>query len=413
MRVLLIALINTHGTWVPLNLLYLAGTLDANGIDCTVVDQSIVGTNGVFKEVYEGQYDIVGLSVLTDIRWGAFDMARVVRKLSPRSKIVMGGVHATLMPEQCKKYCDVVIKGDGEGPFLDLCQGKEPRPRFLPIDEIPFPAWHKIDLFRYPARGVSKYDRRRVNGIKLHKTPRISIQATRSCQSHCRFCSSWYVQGPYRMRSPKLVVDEMELLYNRGIRSFYFNDDSFYLDRTVGIDFCRELIRRDLEVAFHIETRADVLDLEYARWLKAAGCYRVQVGVETGSDAILAQMHKDTDTEAVYEGIRNCRKAGLRVEALMIIGNEGETDETIEETRRFLRKAKPHTVTSTWDGLLLFPGTAVYRRAVKEGMITDAFWDTREKIKAYKFTPEQLHKWNARIASYTMLSRLRYWVRQL
>jgi hypothetical protein len=133
--VLLIAL-PTMGKWTPLNLMCLAGMLDRHGIDCTIVDTNIVGERGVRAEIDRG-YGIVGLSVMSPARWVAFDTATLIRRRSPRSLIVMGGVHATLMPEQVQKHCDVVIKGDGEAPFLDLCQGKEPIERFLPIDDLP------------------------------------------------------------------------------------------------------------------------------------------------------------------------------------------------------------------------------------------------------------------------------------
>lgn len=216
------------------------------------------------------------------------------------------------------------------------------------------------------------------------------------------------------MRDPARVVDEMELLYERwGIQHFYFNDDSFYLDKNKGIAFCTEILQRGLRVAFHIETRADILDLEYVTALKEAGCYRVQLGVETGSAFILSAMHKSTDTEAIYRGIQNCREVGLKTDANIIVGNEGETDETIEETRKFLRRANPNTVSSTWQGLLLFPGTAVYRKALKEGLISEDFWDTRESCKTYKFSPEQIRRWNARVVSYRLIPRLRRWLKLL
>jgi len=406
-KVLLIAL-PTFGMWTPLNLLYLAGMLENHGIDCTIVDWNTEGCSGVIKEICK-KYDIVGLSVLTSTRWNSFDTAALIREYSPESLIVMGGVHATLMPEQCQKYCDVVIKGDGEAPFLDLCQGKKPLERFLPINSLPIPAYHKIDLSKYPGRGYSKYDFRKANGVNIHGVPRVSMQATRSCTSHCRFCSSPKVQGEYRMRDPCRVVGEMGYLYVRyGIRHFYFNDDSFYLDRDRGIEFC-ELVARKLKVAFHIETRADVLDLEYAIALKRAGCYRVQVGLETGSPEVLGRMSKSIDLDAIRDGIQNCKKAGLRVDANLIVGNEGETDETIEQTRKFLKNANPTTISSTWNGLLLFPGTAVYRKAIKEGLITDDFWETREECKVYKFSPEQIGQWNHRVYTYKFIPRLRYW----
>jgi radical SAM superfamily enzyme YgiQ (UPF0313 family) len=111
-------------------------------------------------------------------------------------------------------------------------------------------------------------------------------------------------------------------------------------------------------------------------------------------------MGKSTNVDAIYNGIQACKKVGLRVDANLIVGNVGETDETIEETRTFLREADPDTISSTWRGLLLLPGTAIYKRAKKEGLIDDNFWDTREGCRTYKYSKEQIEKWNRRIMTY-------------
>jgi anaerobic magnesium-protoporphyrin IX monomethyl ester cyclase len=402
-RVLLIALPNPESIWMPLNLLMLAGMLEKHGVDCTLVDWGISGRDAVEREIKK-QYDIVGLSVLSTTRWDAFDTASLIRKLSPKSQIVMGGVHATIMKEQTLKHCDVVIKGDGEGPFLDLAQGKDPVERIIPLDDLPFAGWSKIDLWKYPGKGHTKHDRRRANGVDIFHLPRVSLQTSRSCRSHCRFCSSFWVQGPYRQRSPVKVVDEMEMLYAQGMKSFFFVDDSFYLDKSKALEFCAEILRRGLKVAYRVQTRSDVLDKEYTEALGESGCYNVAIGVESGADAILNIMHKSSDTLTTLESIENCKKAGIRVQALMIVGNEGETDETIQQTKRFLRKAKPSILGASWDGLMLFPGTSIYQKAVKEGLIDDSFWDTREKIRSYKYPKEQIMKWASDISRYSFRS---------
>jgi anaerobic magnesium-protoporphyrin IX monomethyl ester cyclase len=399
-NVLLIALPNNSMKWTPLNLLSLAGTLEDNGIDCKVVDSNI---ENVYPEIRKN-YDIIGLSVLSNTRWDAFDLATDIRKLC-KSKIVMGGVHATLMPEQCIKYCDVVIKGDGESPFLDLCQGREPVEKVLPIDSLRT-AYNKIDLFKYPGKGFTTHDFRKAGGIDIKNSPRTSIYSSRSCNSHCRFCSSFYVQGKYRMRDPKKVVDEMESL--KPINHFYFIDDSFYLDKEKGLEFCREIIDRNLKVAFHIQTRADILDLEYVTELKRAGCYYISIGVETGSEKVMEGLHKSTGVNSAEMAIRNCNKVNLRTEALLIVGNEDESDESIEETRGFLKKVKPTTASSANRGLMILPGTAVYQRALKEGQITEDFWETRTPVKTYKFSQEQIDKWRKRVHTYSFLNNLRW-----
>jgi anaerobic magnesium-protoporphyrin IX monomethyl ester cyclase len=395
-------------TFTPLSLLCLAGMLTANGVECKVVDGNIEGYDAIVKEI-KRDYPIVGLSCMTARRWDVFDTAVLIKELSPRSTVVIGGVHASLMPEQCKKYADVVIKGDGEAPLLDLCQGKEPKERVIPLDELPFPDYDKVNLKSYRGYAFRRNDFRKMNGIAIRKSPMVLIQASRSCTSHCRFCSSFYIQGKYRVKNPVRMADEIELLYNKGLVNFYFADDAFYLDKDLGIKFCQEIDRRKMKIVFHIQTRADAINDEYAYWLKRAGCYRVQVGLESGSDLILQKMHKSIDIETIHNGIKSCKKYGLYIQVCFILGNEGETDETIEETRKFLKRVNPEILSTAKHGLLLFPGTAVYREAVKEGMISEDFWDTRESLRSYKFPQEQIDKWIKRTHTYNFDSSIRYY----
>lgn len=328
--------------WPPLNLLCLAGMLKDNGIECKVIDEHISGRDELMREIRRG-YPIVGISCMTAHRWDVFDTALVVKRISPRSTVVIGGVHASLMPEQCAKYADVVIGGDGEGPLLDLCQGKEPRERFIPLDELPFPDYDKVNLKTYRGYALKRFDRRKMNGIDIRRNPTMLVQASRGCNGHCRFCSSFYIQGKYRVKNPVRLADEIELLYAKGMVNFYFADDAFYLDKTLGIRFCQEIDSRRLHIAFHIQTRADAIDDEYAYWLKRAGCYRVQVGLETGSEILLKTMHKSESLDSIYQGIRVCQNHGLHTQVGFIVGNEWETDETIEETRRLLKKLNPRS----------------------------------------------------------------------
>lgn len=365
---------NTNGgnRWLPLQFTSIA-------TDNTTIADINLG-HDIVGEIKKG-YDIVGLSVLSSSRWDAFDTARLVRKLSPKSVIVMGGAHATAMPDNCKKHCDIVVVGDGESAFRDVCEGRDPVSTPTNLNNV----WQRYDLV----------------DPRLYR--RVAIQATRGCRYKCRFCSSWWTQGEYRMREPSKVAWEIKkVLMVYSLRDFYFNDDSFYLDKEKAIEFCGLI--DGLRIRFHIETRADIIDKEYAEALKRAGCSKVQVGLESGSPEI----RTGKSVDSTYNGIRACKDAGLKVDANLIVGNEGETDETIEETRRFLKLADPDSISTTRHGLLLFPGTAIYQRAKRDGDIDDEFWESRTPFKTYKYSQEQIDRWNRRIYSFKPKIYLRY-----
>jgi anaerobic magnesium-protoporphyrin IX monomethyl ester cyclase len=386
----------------PLNLLYLAGMLEHHGIRCDVVDGNLEGWTGVHNAIRRA-YDVIGVTAITHSRWKSFAVCTMARKLSPKSMTVLGGVHASVLPEQCRRFADVVVQGEGEQQLLDICRGKHPAGDMVPIDSIPFPAWEKIDIRRYPGRGLTKHDPRSFNGVKLSTSPRISVMASRSCTAHCTFCSSWWVQGPYRMRDPRLVVDELEFLTLRGARHFRF------VDARKALEFCAEVARLGLRIAYQVQTRADALNQDLVEALRDSGCYLIALGVETGNDTLLEGLHKSIDTAEVERVMRMCRRVGVRVEANMIVGNIGETDRTIDDTRRFLRRTKPAVVVAT-GGLAIFPGTAIYQRALKERKITAEFWDSTIPFMIYDFSPQQIARWVVRVKGYNMFMLLKYYL---
>lgn len=409
MRILLInpsnTTLNEHCT-PPLNLLYLAGTLETNNIDCQIVDGNITGEKSVEDAIKTG-FDIVGITCMTNTRWKSFDTATKVRRLS-KSKIVLGGIHPSVMPEQCKKFADIVIAGDGERQFLDVCINETPKKQTLSIDDIPSPAWHKLDLWKYKGRGLTRHDPRPFNGVWIAREPRILIQASRGCTSHCTFCSSWWIFGKYRVRNPIKVVDELEKLYSNGFRNFYFVDDAWYLDREKARLFCTEILKRKMKIAYFILTRIEGIDKEMAELLRESGCYSIAIGVETGSEEIMESLHKSASVEETEKVAKICREVGLNFVAFIIVGNVGETSQSIEQTRNLMKRIKPHSIASA-EGLMILPKTALYQQALREGEISEDFFESREPCKIYKYNPEQIKKWRDRICTYNLIPAIRHY----
>lgn len=399
----------------PLGLLYLAGMLEKNGIDCTLIDGCISDERAI-EEAIEKKPKYVGIQALTPNRHRALDLAKKAKVLSPQSQIIMGGVHPTIMPEQIKSYpfVDHVVKGEGELGIMSIAKGGEAVEAQMDIDSIPEPAWEKVNLKKYPARGRTKYDFGRINGVWIHFEPRVSVIFSRGCPAHCSFCSTWWIWKKYRVRTPQLMVDELGNLVERWkIRHFAFADDVFSTDREKTLRLCREIVGRKLKIAWHATTRVDALDEELVEAMKEAGCYALSLGVETGSAAILQKIHKSTDIETGERAIRLCRKVGIHTTALLIIGYMGETEETVRETRDFLRRCKPNSVSAA-GGLWIFPGTAVYQKAKAQGLIDDSFWLARKPFITYYGEHDQatLDHFQDIIWSYSRWVSLRRWMKK-
>lgn len=384
----------TGFTSPPLGLLYLAGTLSANNIDVKLIDGCIHGWSGINDILMSYSPDIVGITCLTPMRKKALTVASMAKKIKKNTKIVLGGAHPTIMPRQILEHyndIDVVVCGEGELSFLEIVQGHDPdkikgivyrngdklikTPNRCPVDDLdklPFPAWDMIadTLYKYPSNApIASY-----NSIDLRNFPRISVIYSRGCIGRCDFCSTWWIWKGWRHRSAKNMTDEIEWLYKSfNIRHFNFADDTLTVNRQATLELCDEIVKRRLKIAFYATTRADCVDLEMLEKLKAAGCYEISYGIETVSPSLLRGMNKEEIADTAQVAIALAKRAGLRACALLIAGNVGETEETIDETIDFLQKTNPEGV-GTVGGLWILPGTALYRRAKKLGIISDDFW---------------------------------------
>lgn len=380
----------------PICLLYLAGTLRDKGVDVQLIDGCIEGWSGVHEKIRTYFPDIVGITSHTPGRKKALAVARMVKEINNKATVVMGGVHATIMYQQLLEHydeVDIAVRGEGEIALLEISQGidldkidgivyrdgtrvikNSDRQYVEDLDMLPFPAWDMIadTLWKYPSivpQGICNH-----NGIDLSYGPRIPVIYSRGCKGHCDFCSSWWIWKKWRYRSAKNMVDEIEWLYESfKIRHFYFADDTLTMDKQATIDLCDEIVKRRLHIAIYAASRTDCVDLEILEKLKQAGCYQISYGIETASSKLLSRMKKEIDFQTSETAIALTKRAGLRAGILLIVGNVGETEETIDETIEFLQRTDSDLIGAV-GGLWIFPGTGIYRYAKKLGIIDDNFW---------------------------------------
>ena len=407
----------------PLGLLYLAGTLLAEGFQVKVVDACLDGIEAVDHALQEFNPKMVGITCLTPGRKKAIAVGERCKRHDPSIMVVIGGVHPTIMYRQMLEHykcIDYLVLGEGEQTFLELARGIDPgeiaglvfmrggtvvktakRDLIRDLDRIPFPAWHLIDLHRYPSIGDRVF-----RGMDLRREPRISVVFSRGCKGHCDFCSTWWIWRGWRHRSPKNMVDELELLSREhGIRHFCFADDALTADREATIGLCDEIVARGLNIAFHATTRTDCVDAEVLVKLARAGCYNIAFGVETGSAVLLDRMNKENEVATAERAIRLAKDAGITTTALIIVGNIGETPQTIKETVMFLKRAEPDIVACA-GALWILPGTSVFRECKKAGFIDDDFWLGDEPYKIYdrEWSIDQLRKMEQTIYDYKNVS---------
>ena len=400
----------------PLGLLSLASYV-RDICDVCVVDGYINGWSGIVNAIEEYDPDLIGVTCLTPGRHEALRVMRIAKMHNPKTITVLGGVHPTLMWWQLLheyRDLDYIVMGEGEQTLREIILGdpiknidglafrcgnhiyKNHVRRYTNnLDDYSMPAWDLIDLSKYPARGV--------DGM-----PRIGVAFGRGCVGHCNFCSTWKIWRGYRHRTPENMADELEYLYNNGYTSFSFTDDCFTVDRQAIIELCGEIQRRKLSIMFIASTRTDKVDPELLSCLKNAGCYEISYGIETASPGLLEDMGKDNCIENNRKAIQDTKQAGIRAVALMITGNMGETDQTINDTLQFLRESKPDGVGCV-GGLWVLPGTKVYDVCKQRGLITDDYWLGSEPYMLYtaEASKEKICEWRDQIINYDLEARLK------
>jgi len=382
----------THPPDIPIGMLYVVAYMEQHGYPISVFDLNHDPMPDLLR------YDVIGISMLPLARKQAWKIIADVKAKKPEIKIVLGGVFPSSIPEVLVEnlQIDAVVVGEGEESFLELIRCWEnggdisdvagvctrgnvfkARP-LLDLESLPLPSWHHscFDWFEmtYAANNPTFV----ANGLTLYEERLSMIIGSRGCCNNikpCTFCDTpRFWQYRYRIRSAQSLLSEVrELYYKHGVRVFSFNDDAFPVSKKQCIEFCRGVVDQGMQIAWKADTRADVIDAEMAQWMKRSGCFMVAIGVESASEKILASIHKNIKLDDVRATIKYLKDAGIIAYVLLMVGNIGETKNTILETKHFLMETKPDI--ATWvTGVMLCAGTELYNIAKEQGAITDAYW---------------------------------------
>jgi len=273
-----------------------------------------------------------------------------------KKKILVIGPFATNMPQ---KYCDAggeVIMGEPEFFFLKYKDlnliNKKDKILFehnFNLDDLPYPEWGDV--------------------IKNNKTSllfgtekSLPILATRGCPYSCfKYCVYPLQQGRKpRQREPKLIVDELQYWNKKfNVKMFIFRDPVFSINKKHTFDFCKELINRNLNIKFIIETHLRILDGDLIKILKKAGLKAVKVGVESYDENVLKASGRYSVTkDQQLEKIRELENNKIQVSAMYILGFPTDTNETIKKTINYSKKLNTtYAQFSVWTP---YPGTPVF-----------------------------------------------------
>jgi anaerobic magnesium-protoporphyrin IX monomethyl ester cyclase len=341
---------------LPLGLSYIAAYLARNGHDVNVVDAEALDLtpDEAVLAALQADPEMVGVTATTPIIHSALHIIRQIKMSSGKVHTMLGGPHASAMPEETLRagsgYLDYVIFGEGEKSALDVVNAIEKGIHYrYAIDGVAFldhegnvirgedrPFEEDLDSYPMPARSLFPMERY-LDKTKFGEEPYTLVTTSRGCPYSCTFCGSqttW--KRTTRFRSPENVLQEIrECVERYGIRNFVFVDDTFTLQRKRTIDICRKISELPYAIRIFCSSRANTISEDRLYWLKKAGCYCLSFGLESGSDAVLGRMRKGITVNAVRKALAMTKKAGVATHGSFIIGYDGETEDTIEETIRF------------------------------------------------------------------------------
>lgn len=407
----------------PIGLAYIGSVLRREGFDLLIKDAMNSSWRDIASLIRLEKPDVVGASCLTEQRRSVFLLAETVKSVDKKIKVVIGNVHATFLYEQILrnvKSIDIIVMGEGEETFLELAGALESgagldnvkgiayrkdgeivktgdRPQIPNLDALPFPTFDDFDFSRYNIYDpIRSFDIRDSNNDLMSYIP---VNTSRGCIGRCQFCSVHrFWRGSWRARSPSNVVDEIETLNKEKKAGFInFTDDIFTVNKDRVIGIAREILRRNINIAWDCETRVDFIWPDMVSWMKRAGCISIALGVESGSTAILNAINKNSSVERIREAVHCIRENKIKINMLLMVGNPGESDRTIDETARLVKELKPdiRTVQIT----TVYPGTPLYDICRNDGIIDDDYWlsDSPAPFYTRETGLRQLKRWQNRL----------------
>ena len=373
-----------------LGLGYLATALRGGGSEVKLELRSLK-KDEFTRELEAFRPEVVGIKTFCTSAPAVNETIKLIRKVLPGARCVIGGPQVNAAPESILSYidADAAFHGDGERSFPAyvnaLASGGDPRgisgfiyrkkgkihvnraDLIRDLDSMGMPAWDLMPPHRGGQLQLSRY------------SPTASVITSRGCNGLCTFCSE--AGGALRFRSPELVLRELFLLRDRyKVREIMFQDSNFLAVPGRIETLCDMMLERGLNLPWSVPygTRAETLTPDLLKLMKRAGCYRVSIGVETGSPRWQRKLRKNIDLDRLRERIKSCRKSGVEIMANFMYGFPGESRAEQKETVRLALELDVDYV--SFYTFAPYPGSLLYDELIDNGVIKAGDFEQFDKF---------------------------------
>lgn len=342
--------------------------------------------------------DVYGMSCWTANRHGVKLCSEIIRKYHTGAHIIVGGPHVTPLTREVLTYytaIDTAFVGESEISFLELLERLSQKESTQGI---------RGTFYRDGGKILEAPERPSVSDLDSLASPQDYFAAhilmtSRGCPWSCTFCgaeSSW--GRGFRSHSIERVLDAMSKCLSRlPVKMIQIKDDTFTTNKKRVLRLCKEIRERKLNFFWSCDTRVDLLSDELLREMRLAGCQRLSLGVESGSQVILDRIQKKISVDEIITSTEIARRYGIKARYYMMLGNRGETAETFQETLRFLHRARPHEY--IFSCLSVYPGTQDFTDAEAAGWLdrrvyfTTRFQELKTPFDASPQDTELMNDW--------------------
>jgi len=387
----------------PLGILYLAAYLreKISGLELNAINGPRKGYEYTLKKIKEFNPEVLCVSYYSVSALGAYKLIDEMKEFNPNLIVIVGGHHVTALPGESfeKSKTDLEVYSEGEVTLTEVIQEYKNKKDFKKVDfskilgigyieegqvkitnqrpyiedlnSMPYPARDLIDMTEYDGWHISK------------QNPQARVIISRGCPYRCTFCSNkvWNRPGSkVRVRSPKNVADEFELLKNDyGIKEIFDDGDELNNNIQNSIEICNEIKRRNLGITWKCQLRSSNLPEELVKAMAESSCWYVHLGIESGNQETLNGIKKGITLKQVEDACTLLAKYNIKVLGLFMLFNaweengvlkfEGvkETNNTLKYAKKLLKEKKISYISSSHTNP--FPGSELYNIAIRHNLI--------------------------------------------